>query len=73
MTTADALAEARRILGPRARVSDEFGVCVVTRHDMNEAGFSYQKEYGRGTTWAIALNAAARTYAEMRKHPKRSA
>lgn len=63
-----ALKLARRQLGPRALVRHEPGAdepCVVFRAEQVISGRRYEREYGRGRTWPIALQRAAEGYRAM--------
>lgn len=60
-----ALKEARKIMGPRALVRRRPGTaepCVILRAEQGLTGRRYEIEYGRGRTWAIALQRAAQRY-----------
>lgn len=73
MTEAEALAQARRILGRRAFVRAGAGDerCVVGRAEMAMGGMRNERAYGQGPTWAIALQRAAKGYQEMVNEARR--
>lgn len=65
----EALRKARSILGQRALVRREPAAaepCVVLRAEQLDSGRRYEREYGRGQTWAIALQRAGTEYQAMR-------
>lgn len=69
-----ALVRARALIGLRALVRHRPGTpepCVILRAEQGLSGRRYEIEYGRGSTWAIALQRAAEGYQAMVNEARR--
>lgn len=71
MTTPEARAAARAILGTRVRVYRKGDLCTIARQEMLVGGSAYHKVYGTGSCWQDALREAEQSYLAMRANPNR--
>ena len=67
-----AAACARMLLGPRVRTYREADVYLIARVEMTQAGTRYRRIFGGARSRDSAVDAARRSYAEMRRHPGRT-